>query len=184
MPGILSPIEQASVEGRVRQLTAAGAPPDKARAVAVLQPMTIAGDLVDLAEASSWPLANVARLYHAVGEAFGFDRVRQAAGAYAVGDNFERMALRRLIEDLLTQQGDLTRTVMAFAGGPQAGDDAAHAHDAASSWSALRRDKVDVARRTVEDIEASGGAWTFAKLTIANAALRELAAEGAKRKGR
>jgi glutamate dehydrogenase len=182
MPGILSPIEQGAVEGRIRQLVEAGAPPEKAKAVAVLQPMTIAGDLVDLADASSWPLANVARLYHAVGEAFGFDRVRRAAGAYAVGDNFERMALRRLIEDLLTQQADLTRTVMAFAGGPQAGEDAEQARDAAHSWTALRHDKVEVARRTVDDIEASGGAWTFAKLTIANAALRELASEGAKRK--
>jgi len=182
MPGILSPIEQAQVESRVRQLTEAGAPVDKARAVAVLQPMTIAGDLVDIAEASSWPLANVARLYHAVGEAFGFDRVRQAAGAYAVGDNFERMALRRLIEDLLTQQGDLTRTVMAFAGGAQAGEDATHARDAASAWTALRPDKAHQARRTIDEIEASGGGWTFAKLTIANAALRELAAEGVKKK--
>jgi glutamate dehydrogenase len=182
MPGILSPIEQASVQTRVRQLTEAGAPADKARAVAVLQPMTIAGDLVDLAEASSWPLANVARLYHAVGESFGFDRVRQAAGAYSVGDTFERMALRRLIEDLLTQQAELTRTVMAFAGGSQAGDDASHARDTASAWTALRRDKAEVARRTIDEIEASGGAWTFAKLTIANAALRELAADGAKRK--
>jgi glutamate dehydrogenase len=182
MPAILSPIEQAQVEARVRQLTEAGAPADKARAAAVLQPMTIAGDLVDLAEASSWPLPNVARLYHAVGEAFGFDRVRQAAGAYAVGDTFERMALRRLIEDLLAQQTDLTRTVMAFAGGAQAGESAEHAHDAASAWSALRREKVGSARRTIDEIEASGPSWTFAKLTIANAALRELAAEGAKRK--
>ncbi|MBS0360725.1 MAG: NAD-glutamate dehydrogenase, partial [Proteobacteria bacterium] len=182
MPGILSPIEQTQVEARVRQLTEAGAPADKARAAAVLQPMTIAGDLVDLAEASSWPLANVARLYHAVGEAFGFDRVRQAAGAYSVGDTFERMALRRLIEDLLTQQTDLTRTIMAFAGGSQAGDTADHATDAAAAWSALRPDKVGVARRTIDEIEATGASWTFAKLTIANAALRELAAEGAKRK--
>jgi glutamate dehydrogenase len=182
MPAILSPIEQAQVDSRVRQLTEAGAPADKARAVAVLQPMTIAGDLVDIAEASSWPLANVARLYHAIGEAFGFDRVRQAAGAYSVGDNFERTALRRLIEDLLTQQGDLTRTVMAFAGGAQAGDDANHARDAATAWTALRPDKANQARRTIDEIEASGGGWTFAKLTIANAALRELAAEGAKKK--
>jgi glutamate dehydrogenase len=182
MPGILSPIEQAAVATRVRQLIEAGAPAEKARGVAVLQPMTIAGDLVDLAEASSWPLANVARLYHAVGEAFGFDRVRQAAGAYAVGDNFERMGLRRLIEDLLTQQADLTRAIMAFAGGSQAGESERLAHDAASAWSALRFEKVAVARRTIDEIEASGGAWTFAKLTIANAALRELAAEGGKRR--
>ena len=182
MPAILSPIEQSHVDARIRQLTEAGAPVDKARSAAVLQPMTIAGDLVDLAEASSWPLPNVARLYHAVGEAFGFDRVRQAAGAYAVGDTFERMALRRLIEDLLTQQTDLTRTIMAFTGGSQAGDDADHARDAANAWSQLRPDKVGVARRTIDDIEASGGAWTFAKLTIANAALRELAMEGAKKR--
>ena len=48
------------------------------------------------------------------------NRVREAASAYSVGDNFERMALRRLIEDLLTQQGELTRTIMTFAGSSQA----------------------------------------------------------------
>jgi len=182
MPGILSPIEQASVEARVRRLTDAGAPLDKARAVAVLQPMTIAGDLVDLAEASSWPLANVARLYHSVGETFGFDRVRQAAGAYAVGDNFERMALRRLIEDLLLQQTELTRTIMAFTGSAQSSDTAKDAYHAASAWTTLRLGKVNAARRTIDDIEAAGGPWTFAKLTIASAALRELSAEGAKKR--
>ncbi|MDB5496353.1 MAG: NAD-glutamate dehydrogenase [Phenylobacterium sp.] len=182
MPGILSPIEQASVQGHVGQLVQAGAPEDMARAVAVLPPLTTSGDLVDIAEASSWPLSNVARVYHTAGAAFGFDRVRQAASAYSVGDNFERMALRRLIEDLLSQQAELTRTLMAFAGGAQCGDDAEHANDAAVSWAALHHDKATVARRTIEDIQASGGPWTFAKLTIANAALRELAAEGAKRK--
>ena len=182
MPGVLSPLEQAAVQHRVAQLIKVGAPVDLARAVAVLQPMTIAGDLVDLAEVSSWPLASVARLYHAVGESFGFDRVRQAAGAYAVGDSFERMALRRLIEDLLVQQSDLTRTVMAFCGGPQAGEDAAHAHHACSAWTQMRHGKADVARRTIDEIEASAGGWSFAKLTIANAALRELATEGSKKR--
>ena len=183
MPDILSPIEQAQVAARLEALVKAGAPEGMARAAAVLQPLTTAGDLVDLAEASSWPLPNVARLYHAVGAVFGFDRVRQAAGAYAVGDSFERMALRRLIEDLLSQQTGLTKTIMAFTGGAQAGDDAEAARNAATSWAALRRDKAEVASRTIEEIEAASGSWTFAKLTIANAALRELA-EAAGRKRR
>src|SRR6185437_13501691 len=174
-PAILSPVEQAQVAARVEQLTGAGAPEPLARRVAALQPLTTAADLVDLAEASSWPLPNVARLYHAGGDAFGFDRVRQAAGAYAVGDSFERTALRRLIEDLLTQQAELTRGLMAFAGSAQAGADVEHARETATSWQALRRDKADAAVRTIDEIEASGGPWTFAKLTIANAALRELA---------
>jgi glutamate dehydrogenase len=182
MPEILSPVERAQVDARLRHLIDAGAPEEMARRIAVLQPLTTAGDLVDLAEASSWPLPNVGRLYHAVGAAFGFDRVRSAAGAYAVGDGFERMALRRLIEDLLMQQTDLTKAIMAFTGSAQAGEDAEAARTAAASWAALRRDKADVALRTVEEIEAAGGGWTFAKLTIANAALRELAEAAAKKR--
>jgi glutamate dehydrogenase len=174
-PAILSPVEQAGVAERVRQLTEAGAPETLASQAAALQPLTTAADLVDLAEASSWPLPNVARLYHAAGEAFGFDRVRQAAGAYAVGDQFERTALRRLIEELLTQQAEMARGLMAFAGSAQAGGDVDAARDTATSWSALRREKADRARGVIAEIEASGGGWTFAKLTIANAALRELA---------
>jgi len=182
MPAILSPVERAAVEARVAQLTDAGAPPEAAREVAILQPLTTAADLIDLAEASSWPLPNVARLYHAAGETFGFDRVRAAAGAYAVGDSFERTALRRLLEDLLIQQAGLTHAVMAFAGGPQAGQDADHAREAVASWAALRRDKAELAGRTIGEIESAGGPWTFAKLTIANAALRELTTAAGKRR--
>ena len=51
-----------------------------------------------------------------------------------------------------------------------------------TSWAALRRETVEAAKRAVEEIEAAGGGWTFAKLTIANAALRELAVEAPKGK--
>ena len=183
MPGALSQVEQASVEARIGRLVEAGAPESLARNAAVLQPLTTAGDLADLAEASSWPLPAVARLYYAVGEVFAFDRVRAAAGAYAVGDNFERTALRRLIEDLLNEQASLTRKAMVLAGSAKAGDTAATAHDAANAWTAKHRETAALSRKTIDDIEAAGGAWTFAKLTIANAALRELsAADSAKRK--
>jgi len=186
MPEILSKAERAGVDQRVGQLTDVGAPAAMAQAAAVLGPLTNAADLVDLAEASSWPLPNVARLYYATGAAFAFDRLRAAAGEFRAGDIFERTALRRLIEDLLAEQAQLTRAIMTFAGGAQAGETNADAKNAVSAWAALRPDQARTATRTVEEIEAGGGAWTFAKLTIANAALRELAAEaasGRKRKG-
>jgi glutamate dehydrogenase len=41
---------------------------------------------------------------------------------------------------------------------------------------------VQAAGRTLAEIEASAGPWTFAKLTIANAALRELALSGETRR--
>jgi glutamate dehydrogenase len=179
LPEMLSSVERAQVDHRIVQLMEQGAPQPMAQAAAVLGPLTSAADLVDLAEASSWPLPNVARLYYATGAAFAFDRLRAAAGEFRVGDAFERTALRRLVEDLLAEQALLTRAVMAFAGGAQAGDDEVHARDAVSAWAALRPEQARTATRTVEEIENAGGGWSFAKLTIANAALRELAAEAA-----
>ena len=176
---ILSPVEQDRVRAQTARLIEAGAPQGLAEQVANLQPLTTAVDLVDLAEASSWSLPNVARLYHEAGAIFAFDRLRAAAGGFTAGDSFERTAVRRLLEDLLAEQAQVTRAIMAFAGGQQAGEDAQHARDAVASWSALRREAAEAARKAVEEIEAAGGSWTFAKLTIANAALRALAAEGA-----
>jgi glutamate dehydrogenase len=184
MPDVVSAVERDAIARRTAELIEAGAPEPLARAAAVLQALTTAADLVDLAEDSSWSLPNVARLYHATGAAFGFDRLRAAAAGYAVGDGFERTALRRLIEDLLAEQATLARAIIAFAGGAQAGADAEHARDAVASWSALRRNTAQTACRTLDEIEAAGGPWTFAKLTIANAALRELATEAAAKRRR
>ncbi|WP_293906538.1 NAD-glutamate dehydrogenase [Phenylobacterium sp.] len=179
LPEILSKAEREAVDRQVSRLIDAGAPLEKAQAAAVLGPLTNVGDLVDLAEASSWPLHNVARLYYATGAAFAFDRLRAAAGEFRAGDIFERTALRRLIEDLLAEQAQLTRAIMAFAGDAEAGADAASATTAVGAWSALRPEQTRAATRTIEEIELGGGGWTFAKLTIANAALRELAAAAA-----
>jgi glutamate dehydrogenase len=175
---VASPVERTAIEARAGQLAEAGAPEDLATAASVLQAVSTAADLVDLAEATGWPLKSAARLYHAVGEAFGFDRLRAAAAGYAVGDGFERTALRRLIEDLLLEQASLARAIMASSQArPAAEPDGARA--AVEAWSAPRRDQVAAACRTLADIEAAAGPWTFAKLTIANAALRELALTGA-----
>ena len=92
-----------------------------------------------------------------------------------------------MVEDLLAGQTAVTKGLMAFAASPQAGESAEAVDAAIASWSSLHRDVVGVARRTLEEIEASTGPWTFAKLTIANAALRELSAasaSGGRRRGR
>lgn len=179
-PAILSDTERSAVEAAAAALVAAGAPEKLARAAAALQPMTVTADLVDLADGSSWSLPDVARVYHQAGAAFAFDRLRAAVGGYRAGDHFERTAVRRLVEDLLAEQSALAKAVMDFSGSSQAGESAEAARAAVTSWAALRRDAAASARRTVEEIEAAGGDWTFAKLTIANAALRELASAPAK----
>ena len=118
-------------------------------------------------------MERVAKLHHQVGARFGFDRIRAAATSLAGGDAFERLAVRRLVEELFVEQTALTRTIMKFSGGVQAADDP---KAAISAWTALHSEQARSVGETLENVERAPGDWSFAKLTIANAALREIAA--------
>jgi len=140
-----------------------------------MRPLTYSADLGDLAAGADWPLANAAYVYHRVGGQFGFDRLRDAAASRAPGDPYERVALRRLIEDILAEQMALSAAVIAFANEPPNPDEPARDVGAVTAWATAHAKAVKATRQTVEEVAGSPGGWTFAKLTIANAGLRELA---------
>jgi glutamate dehydrogenase len=173
IPGVLSPYEQKAVARRAQGFVKAGAPEDLAQRIAALQWLTTAADLVDLTAASKQRLADVTRIYHQVGAAFGFDRMRAAAGGFRGGDSFERLATRRLVEDMLSEQTAITGAVLKGAG-RKAGATAEAAKAAVADWAAGHAEPVQTVKQAVDEIEKAGGDWTFAKLTIVNAALREL----------
>ncbi|HEY2179522.1 MAG TPA: NAD-glutamate dehydrogenase [Caulobacteraceae bacterium] len=176
VPGVLSPFEQKAAVRRASAWVKAGAPKAVAHSVALMRPLTLSAPLSDLARQKGWPLRPAAILYHRVGGVFGFDKLRAAAASRAGGgDSYERLAVRRLLEDMIAEQAELAGTIMRDCGAPADGDKAELAAHAVTAWSADRADTVRMVRRTVEEIERAPGAWTFAKLTIANAALRELA---------
>ncbi len=172
---MLSDFEQEGVKARTEAFVARGAPRDLAQAVAVLKPLTSTTDVADLAGRVNWPVPSAARLYHQVGAVYGFDQLRSAAGSLVTRDPYERMAVRRLIEDFLTEQATLTQAV-AKGSDSGAGAKAASARSAIEAWNQNRARQVESMRRTIEEIEQSGSGWSFAKLTIVNSALRELAA--------
>ncbi|HEY5071612.1 MAG TPA: NAD-glutamate dehydrogenase [Caulobacteraceae bacterium] len=174
-PGVLSAFEQKAAVRRAAGWIKAGAPKDIAHSVALMRPLTVAANLADLAKTQGWPLEGTAFVYHRVGGVFGFDRLRAAAASRAAGDSYERLAVRRLIEDMLAEQAALAGAVMAKAGS-LAEETSERARAAVNAWTSANAEQARAARKTVEEIEKSGGGWTFAKLTIANAALRELAA--------
>ncbi len=169
---LLSPFEAETVDRRARSLVDAGAPEALARRVAALRAATAGVEIADLASATDRSAAEAARVFAAAGEAFGFDRMRAAASALPAADPYERTALRGLVAELTAEQVDLARAALAGAGPLP---DATAARGAVEAWAAPRADAVARARRTVAEIEGAGGEWSFAKLTIANAALRQAA---------
>jgi len=169
---ILSAFEQQAVEARTAAFVASGAPTDLASGVVLFRPMTAAVNIADLAKAAALDPVAAGRLYFATGGAFGFDRLRAAAAAIRPSDPYERQALRGLIFELMNAQLARARSIAALTnlnGG-------ASAETAIEAWVEPRRAAVERARRTISDIEQASDRWSFAKLTIANAALREAGA--------
>jgi glutamate dehydrogenase len=161
------------VDKRAAGFIAAGAPESLAKEIAALRPLTASSDIADLAKAANRSVVPTARLYFETGEAFGFDRLRAAASGVARGDHYERLAVRRVIEDILQEQAAMAASVVKSAPAT-AGDTNESAEEAVRDWIGGREDRVRRALRQVEEVEQSGAGWSFAKLTIANAALREL----------
>jgi glutamate dehydrogenase len=64
---------------------------------------------------------------------------------------------------------------VARASDPKVGKSEAAAEAAVDAWIGHRLEVVEGVRSSVDEIEQSGQGWTFAKLTIANATIREVA---------
>ncbi len=144
--GLLAPFERQAAEARAKTFIRAGAPEPLARMAAGARALMAASDVADMARKARWAPTAAARVYVAAGAAFGFDRVRAAAGALPTNDAYERMAARRMIEDLLAEQAATAQAVIAFCGNADAGADAASAKAAVQAWAGLRRDEANTAR--------------------------------------
>jgi glutamate dehydrogenase len=173
---LLSPLEHDAVEAQVRGFIDAGAPEDLARAIGVLAPLNSVSDIADLARAAGWDVVAAGRVYHQTGAAFGFDRLRAAAGSLLNGDPYERQAMRQLIEDLFSEQAALARSIMASVERDTGCRTVAEARKAVDAWGQARAAAVQAAVGLIDAIEAEGAGWSFAKLTIVNGAMRHLAA--------
>ena len=171
---VLSRFERDRLAARIAAFNGYGAPDAMARDFAMLRPLVATADIGDLAREAGWPEPAMATLYHQVGAAFDFDRLRAAAGAVPSADHFDRLAVRRLIEDLMNEQVVLTRAV-ARSTDASVGASELAAEQAVDHWIGPRLATVEGVRASVDEIEASGSGWTFAKLTIANSVIREIA---------
>lgn len=142
----------------------------------LLRPLLALSDVADLAHAAGWTILPAARVYHQAGEAFAFDRLRAGAAQLLAGDIYQRQAARQMLEDLLGEQAILVRAVMAQAERDKGLDSAEAARGAVDAWIAHRADQVKAVMDLVTEMESSSGGWSFPKLTIADSALRTLAA--------
>ena len=169
--------ERQRAEARAQRFIQDGAPEDIARDAAALPPLVAALDVADLAERTGWPVAPATSVFRSVGAAFGMDRLRGAAMAFTLEQHWDRLALRRTLEELYEDQRLLAEAVIRHAGAaPQAGDITA-APRLVREWMAANDARTSGVLATIGELESSG-AWTFAKTILAAAEIRGLSTGG------
>ena len=149
-------------KARMADLVKAGVPDDLARDIALLTTLLAALDVALLAHDAGADAAKVAPLYFAVGEKLGLDRLRALAGKFAPPEHWDRLALRRLLDDLNAVQRGIAGKLLAE------GTDA-------DAWAKSRADALERTRDFLQTLEASG-ALSVAKLMLASSQIQNLAA--------
>ena len=165
---MLSASEAGRVAARRDHFFKLGIGVELAADVAILGALTAATDLIDLANMTGAKPEQAAKAYFCIGERFGIDRLRSGAQSHYSTDEWDRLATRRLAEELFAEQRSLTLKIMKSGkSDPEA---------AVKVWCDKFVALITPWDRLLSEIEGgapSETAWSFAKLTIANAALRE-----------
>jgi glutamate dehydrogenase len=171
---VVSAYEAAATEKRLADLRSAGVPLDVAEDVAVLPVLGGTPEIVLLAQARSLPVEYVAGAYFAIGAAVGLDRLRGLAGQIAGHEHWDRLAVRRIMDDLFAGQRALAAEALANSDRNGAQLTRTDGSDAAKRWQDRHADALARTRSFLAELERSGE-LTVAKLTLANSQIHALA---------
>ncbi|MBN9587840.1 MAG: NAD-glutamate dehydrogenase [Alphaproteobacteria bacterium] len=150
------------VTGRLAEWCKDGVPEEIAHDVALLPALAAAPDIALLAHDAHRAPAQVAALYFALGRTLGLDRLRGWGQRLSPSEHWDRLALRRLTEDLSATQRALARRLLADGSG---GIDA---------WAARNAAALERIHGFAAAMESSGE-LSIAKLMLAASQVRNLA---------
>jgi glutamate dehydrogenase len=170
---LVSPYELEATMNRIKELEDCGVPHDVADDVGALPLWTTAPEIARLAHQRSLPIDLVAGAYFAVGTIVGLDRLRGLALRISASEHWDRLAIRRIVDDLFAGQRALTAQVLADSkGGKVSRADGAKAAD---EWAARHAETLERTKNFLNELERTGD-LSIAKLTLANSQIHELSA--------
>jgi len=167
---LISDYEAQGTEARIADLQKAGAPLDVAEDVAVLPLLGSAPEIALLAHQRQLPIDLVAGAYFAIGETVGLDRLRGLAARINSPEHWDRLAIRRIVDDLFAGQRALTAKALTTAISGRREDGI----KAVAAWAKSHDEALSAARVFLAELER-GGELSIAKLTLANSQIHQLA---------
>ncbi|MBV9063699.1 MAG: NAD-glutamate dehydrogenase, partial [Alphaproteobacteria bacterium] len=169
---LISSYELDERMGYITSLMEAGVPEDLAHDVAALPLWSTAPEIARLAHAQSLAIDLVAGAYFAVGTILGLDRLRGLASQISVGEHWDRLAIRRIVDDLYSSQRVLTAHALQGLESPAARTRTEGVR-VAEAWAKAHADAISRTQGFLGELERTD--LSIAKLTLANSQIRELA---------
>lgn len=178
---LVSPFEAERLKAKAAEFIEQGAPKEIAKSIASLRVLISATDIVDIANQKAISPQAAARIYHSVGAHIGFDELRHVAGLTTAPDHWDKVATRRLIEDFMSEQAQITASIIEMLKNSdeklQAGLNAptkTWGETAIKKWLEINSTEAIRTENAINELKRSGS-WSFAKLSIANTQLKEFA---------
>jgi glutamate dehydrogenase len=167
----ISPEQAQEAEARIARFAAPGVPEELARDIGLLPLMGVAPEIAQLARTTGHGMAPVAALYFGVGARLGLDRIRLLAARISASEHWDRLAIRRLVDDLFAAQRALSQSLLAKLPATATAD---HARKALDDWAASQTEALERTRSFLGALETTGE-LSIAKLTLANSQIHKLA---------
>ncbi|MDZ4741379.1 MAG: NAD-glutamate dehydrogenase [Alphaproteobacteria bacterium] len=167
---LVSDAEGNAIRATIAELRAAGVPDELADDIGALAAIGATPDIARLSSETGKPLDMVAGAYFAASRTIGVDRLRLAAERMNLPEHWDRLAVRRLIDDLFVHQRELALRALKTAPG---NGDRASGSAAVASWAKEHHEQVDRVATLVSELERSG-TFTVARLTLAAGQIRDL----------
>ncbi|WND03823.1 NAD-glutamate dehydrogenase [Temperatibacter marinus] len=163
---LLTPESKKLAAEKISHFKKQGVTDELARVMAGMDSFRQVPDINAVAEATRRDVKEVAVLYFSLGEAAGFNWLRNASYAVQTEDRWDVLSLRSVREDLADQQRELTRKVLESSGQNKP-------EEALSAWLDAQKTKIIRTERLVADLKASG-AMGLSKLSFAVRHLRSI----------
>ena len=160
---VLPPETKHQQAARVTELVHGGVPEELAQQIARLPSLSMAPDVVLVADRTGKPIADVAATYFSAGSFFQLDRITRAARGIQVTDYFDRLALDRALDTIGQAERRLTAEMVG---------NGTFGADAVKAWVEPRAAEVERIRTAVHGIASSG--LTLSKLSVAASLLGDL----------
>jgi glutamate dehydrogenase len=171
--GLVSPYEKQDTADRIAEIEKAGVPHDLADEIGALPLFGTAPEIAQLANNKGLSVDLVAATYFAIGTEVGIDKLRGLSRRIVGAEHWDRLAIRRLNDDLFSAQRSLTSDALGLLDKDKSTRE--DGIDAAKAWVKQHENALGRVKAFLAALE-SAGELSIAKLTLANSQIRELAA--------